>query len=182
MIPKKPVALDLSGGMYGVDRQETQKRDDILVYTSQVLDEPLDVVGPVLVDLYASSDARDTDFTATLSVVYPDGRAAVLGPKATGIIRARYRHGYEETTLLEPGKIERYTIELGHIAHRFLAGEKIRIDISSSAAPMFNPNQNTGNPIATDTEWKIARQTVYHGDTHPSALILPVVPGFESDN
>ncbi|WP_420430591.1 CocE/NonD family hydrolase [Kordiimonas sp.] len=180
--PKNPVALDLSGGMYGVDRQETQKREDILVYTSPVLDEPLDVVGPILVDLYASSDARDTDFTATLSVVYPDGRAAVLGPKATGIIRARYRHGYEETKLLEPGKVERYTIELGHIAHRFRAGERIRIDISSSAAPMFNPNQNTGNPIATDTEWQVARQTVYHDDTRPSALILPVVPSFESGN
>ena len=77
--------------------------------------------------------------------------------------------------MLTPGKVERYTIQLGTLAHAFLPGHRIRVEISSSAYPLFNPNQNTGNPIATDTQWRTARQAIFHDVAHPSALILSVV-------
>jgi uncharacterized protein len=170
--PKNPVPGNL--GEWGSDRREVQGRDDVLVYTSDVLKEPLEVIGSVVVQLQAASDARDTDFTAVLSDVAPDGRALMLGP-TMGIRRARYRNGYEREELLTPGKVETYRIELFDIAHRFQPGHRLRLEISSSASPLYNPNQNTGNPVATDTEWKVARQTIHHDRTRASSITLPVM-------
>jgi putative CocE/NonD family hydrolase len=170
--PKNPVPGNLAD--WGLDRQAVQHRGDVLVYTGDVLQEPIEVIGPVTVDLRAASDARDTDFTAALSDVGPDGRALMLGPMA-GIRRARYRNGYDREELLTPGKVESFRIELFDIAHRFAPGHHIRLEISSSAAPLYNPNQNTGNPVATDIEWKTAHQIVYHDRTRPSSITLPVL-------
>ena len=100
-----------------------------------------------------------------------------MGPSPAGIIRARYRNGYERTELLTPHEAERYSIELYDIAHTFLPGHRIRVEVSSSVFPSYNPNQNTGNPVATDTEWKVAHQTVYHDGSRPSHVLLPVIPG-----
>ncbi|MDT9600616.1 CocE/NonD family hydrolase [Sphingosinicella rhizophila] len=173
--PKNPVTLNLAFGLFGSDRRETQVRKDVLVYTSPPMDKEIEVIGDVAIELYAASDAKDTDFTAAISDVGPDGKAILLGSRPVGIIRARYRGGPEaRPTLLTPGKIERYRIELGAIGHAFLPGHRVRVEISSSAFPMFNPNQNTGNPIATDTEWKNAHQAIFHGGAQASALILPV--------
>ncbi len=173
-----PMALSLTPGMqpYAADRRALERRDDILVYTGGVLKTAVEAIGPITVELYASSDARDTDFTASVLDVHPDGRAVALGPRVVGIIRARYRNSFEKTELLTPGKVEKFQIQLGHIAHSFEPGHRIRVEISSSAAPQYAPNQNTGNPVATDMEWRDARQTLYHGARHPSALVLPVVP------
>lgn len=170
--PKAPVPFDWQGA--GNDRREIQQRSDVLVYTSAPLDRTLEAVGDVHVELFAASDALDTDFTALISDVQPDGRALLLGQKPVGIVRARYRDG-SGTKLLTPGKVERYAIQLGTLAHAFLPGHRIRVEISSSAYPLFNPNQNTGNPIATDTQWRTARQAIFHDVAHPSALILSVV-------
>ncbi len=172
--PKRPTPADIGGTMTAIDRRPIQRRDDVLVYTTDELTEPVEIIGNVTVTLEAASDARDTDFTAVLTDVYPDGRAVSLGPNI-GIRRARYRHGMTREELLTPGKPETFTIELYDIAHRFLPGHRIRVEISSSAAPHYNPNQNTGNPVATDTEWKVARQTIYHDKSRASAIILPVV-------
>jgi hypothetical protein len=90
-------------------------RDDVLVYTGEVLDKPLEIIGPVWVELYVASSARDTDFTAKLVDVYPDGRAVRLGPSNTGIIRARFRNGFGEEELLTPGKVEKYQISLADL-------------------------------------------------------------------
>ena len=111
---------------------------------------------------------------AKLVDVYPDGRAVLLGSR-TGIRRARYRHGYEREELLTPNQVESYRMELFDVAHSFQPGHRIRVEISSSAAPMYNPNQNTGNPVATDTEWKTAHQIIYHDRARASAITLPVV-------
>jgi putative CocE/NonD family hydrolase len=157
------------------DRRPIQRRDDVLVYTSDSLAEPLEIIGNVVVELVAASDALDTDFTAILSDVTPDGRSLQLGPRIA-IRRARYRNGFAREELLTPGKPETYRIELYDIAHRFQAGHRIRLEVSSSAAPTYNPNQNTGNPVATDTLWRVARQTLYHDRARPSSIILPVVP------
>jgi hypothetical protein len=170
--PRNPVPGNLDD--WGLDRQEIQRRADVLVYTSGVLKEPLEVIGSVVVDLQAASDARDTDFTAVLSDAAPDGRTLSLGPRV-GIRRARYRNGYDREELLTPGKIESFRIELFDIAHSFEPGHRIRLEISSSAAPIYNPNQNTGNPVATDTEWKVAHQTIYHDRTRPSSITLSVM-------
>ena len=171
--PKHPAPASIGPTADGEDRRPIERRDDVLVYTSDALTEPLDVIGAVSVDLQVASDARDTDFTAVLVDVGPDGSAIKLGP-SIGIRRARYRHGYTKEELLTPGAIETIPIDLNDIAHRFLPGHRVRVEISSSAAPEFNPNQNTGNPVATDTEWKVAHQTVYHDRVHASAITLPV--------
>jgi putative CocE/NonD family hydrolase len=170
--PQDPVRGSL--GDWGSKRDEVQRRGDVLVYTGDELTAPLEVIGSVVVDLLAASDARDTDFTAALSDVGSGGRAVGLGP-VVGIRRARYRNGYDREEPLIPGKVERFRIELFDIAHRFEPGHRIRLEISSSAAPAYSPNQNTGNPVATDTEWKVARQTVYHDRARPSSVTLPVV-------
>lgn len=171
--PKNPVHVPQQPA--ASDRRAIEKRQDVLVYTTAPLTKAVEVVGPVAVELYAASDAKDTDFTANIVDVYPDGRAVSLGANPVGIIRARYRHGFDKQVFLKPGAVERYRIDLGHLAHAFLPGHRIRIEISSSAYPMFNPNQNTGNPVATDVEWKIARQTIFHDRKYPSAVLLPIV-------
>jgi putative CocE/NonD family hydrolase len=162
--------------MRGADQRYIERRDDVLVYTTDALTQPVEVIGKLLVHLYAASDARDTDFTARVLDVYPDGRALSLGPADNSIIRARYRNGTDHAELLTPGKTEHYQIELFDLAHAFLPGHRIRVEISSSYAPMFNPNANTGNPVATDTESRAANQAIFHNRAAASYLALPVVP------
>ena len=178
--PKNPAPSEMDGHMNAVDNRLIEIRKDVLVYTTEELQEPITILGRVFVYLHAASDALDTDFTARILDVYPDGRSVNLGPQALGIRRARYRNGYEKEELLTPNKPEKFKIELFDIGHTFLPGHKIRIDISSSAYPQYNPNQNTGNPVATDTEWKIAQQTIYHDGQRPSHVLLPILPEKES--
>jgi hypothetical protein len=153
-----------------------QSREDVLVYTTGILEEAVEIVGRVFVELHAASDALDTDFMAKIQDVYPDGSAIALGPVAAGVRRARYRNGYEKTELLTPNNPELFEIELFDIGHAFLPGHRIRIEISSSAFPLVNPNQNTGNPVATDTEWQVANQTIFHDRRRPSHVLLPILP------
>ena len=170
--PKHPVIDPFEN--WGTDRRTIQSRNDVLVYTTDLLADAVEVIGSVVVNLQVASDARDTDFTAVLSDVGPDGRALRLGP-LVGIKRARYRNGYDAEVLLTPGKVESIRIDLFDIAHSFEPGHRIRLEISSSAAPLYNPNQNTGNPVATDTVWKVANQTIYHDRARASSISLPIV-------
>ena len=163
----------------GTDQRDLEKRRDVLVYSSQTLTQPLEVIGAVKLHLAASSDAMDTDFAAKVIDVFPDGRALNLGPRGVGVLRARYRNGYAKAELLTPGKAEEFEIVLFDIGHVFLPGHRIRVEVESSAFPYINPNQNTGNPVATDVEWKVAHQTVYHDKVRASYLILPVLPTSE---
>jgi putative CocE/NonD family hydrolase len=174
--PLSPVPSDTIASSPASDRRSLQQRPDVLVYKRAPLTRPLEVIGQIGIELYAATDAKDTDFTGVLLDVYPDGKAVAIGPRALGIIRARYRDGYDKTELLTPNKVELYHIDLGNIAHSFLPGHSLSVEISSSAAPMFNPNQNTGNPIATDMEWRVAHQTIYHDLERPSAVVLSVPP------
>jgi putative CocE/NonD family hydrolase len=104
------------------------------------------------------------------------GRARKLGAKTVGVVRARFRKGYDRERPLVPGAPDRFRIELFDLGHAFLPGHRIRIDLSSSASPAVAPNPNTGRPIGTDTSARVARQTVYHDRAHPSHLVLPVLP------
>ena len=171
--PQRPVPAALGILPSGEDRTPLHRRDDVLVYTSEVIEEAVEIIGKVVIEFHAATDARDTDFVANIMDVYPDGRAVKLGP-ITGVVRARYRNGFDREELLTPGEVARYEIDLGHIAHSFEPGHRIRIDLTSSAYPHVAPNQNTGNPVATDTEWNTARQIIHHSREYPSRIILPV--------
>ena len=161
----------VSWGAY--DQRPVEYRNDVLVFTSEPLKEDLEVTGPVSVNLYASTDARDTDFTAKLVDVHPDGYAVNL---CDGIIRGRYRETTERQKLLEPGKVYEFTIDLWPTSNVFLTGHRVRVDISSSNFPRFDRNPNTGNTFGRDAEMKIANQRIYHDADHPSHIVLPVVP------
>jgi uncharacterized protein len=182
--PRVPVptcggATFLPGLASGVDvgprrQNEIEERADVLVYTSAALDRDTEVTGYVSVSLCAASSAPDTDWTAKLVDVHPDGRPYGV---CDGIIRARYRSGHGGTTLLTPGAIERYEISLGATSMVFLAGHRVRLEVSSSNFPRFDRNPNTGNPVATDpiSAFVAAEQTIHHDEDHPSFVSLPVV-------
>jgi putative CocE/NonD family hydrolase len=159
-----------------LDQREIEKREDVLVYTSKALEKDMEVTGPVKVVLYAASSATDTDWTGKLVDVYPDGRAFNL---CDGIIRARYRDSPlgEKLSLIEPGKVYRYEIDLWVTSNVFLKGHRIRVEISSSNFPRFDRNPNTGHKFGTDAELQKAKQKVYHNSEYPSCIVLPVIEG-----
>jgi len=131
------------------------------------------VIGPVEARLFAASSARDTDFTIKLIDVYPDGGALNV---TEGIVRACFRNSiWDQPSLIEPGKIYEYRIELLPIAIIFRKAHRIRIHVSSSSWPLWDRNQNTGNPIGMDAEMIVAQQTIYHDTGHPSRIILPII-------
>jgi len=138
-----------------------------------VVTDTLEVTGPLAVTLYAASSAPDTDFTAKLVDVQPDGYAQNL---ADGIVRARYRDSRVAPTLLTPAEVSPFTIDLWATSHVFLPGHRIRVEISSSNFPRFDRNLNTGEDQATGTRRQTARQTVFHDQRYPSRIVLPVIP------
>jgi uncharacterized protein len=146
---------------------------DVLVYSTPRLSRRVEVTGPITVTLYASSSARDTDFTAKLVDVYPDGRAINLND---GIQRARYRVSDTHPTLIRPGKIYRYTIHVWPTSNLFKPGHQIRLEISSSNFPMYDRNPNTGDPFGQNARLQATRQTIYHDPAHPSSITLPLMP------
>ncbi len=155
------------------DRRPVERRDDVLVYSSEPLVADLEVTGPVTLTLYAASSAPDTDFTATLVDLHPSGQAIHL---CEGIVRARFRESYEQPTLIEPGAIYAYTISLWETSNVFRAGHRIRLEISSSNFPRFDRNLNTGHTPGLDAEMQIAQQAIDHNAQYPSHLTLPVIP------
>jgi hypothetical protein len=155
------------------DQRPNEYRPDVLVYATPPLERDVEVTGPVKAVVYAASTAPDTDFTAKLVDVYPGGYAMNV---AQGILRARYRDSWEEPTLLEPGRVYRYDIDLWSTSNCFQKGHRILVEISSSNFPQFDRNPNTGHPFGQDAELQKAHQTVYHDREHPSHIVLPVIP------
>jgi len=151
------------------DQRSIEDRADVLLFTSEPLADPLEVTGRVKVILYATSDREDTDFTAKLTDVYPDGRSMLL---ADGIIRARYHRSLSEPELLEPGQVYELEIDLWSTSIVFNAGHRIRLAVSSSNAPRFEPNHNTAQLHDTPLA---AHNTVLFDAEHPSRIVLPVV-------
>jgi len=155
------------------DQRGLESRNDVLVYSTPPLQIETEVTGPVSVELYVSSSAVDTDFTAKLVDVQPDGFARNL---ADGILRLRYRNSFEKAEPLTPGEIYKVHIDLWATSNLFRKGHQIRLEISSSNFPRYNRNLNTGEDLLTGRRMVPARQTVHHDRHHPSALILPIVP------
>jgi uncharacterized protein len=160
-------------GVY--DQRPVEVRGDVLVYTTPPLEQDLEVTGPIVVHLFAATDGPDTDFTAKLVDVYPDGKAWNL---CDGIVRGRYRKGRESAAeLLTPGELYAFEIDCWVTSNLFKAGHRIRLEISSSNFPRFDRNLNTGNPIGDDNQPRIATNRIYHDADHPSHILLPVIPG-----
>lgn len=147
-----------------VDVSEVQRRPDVLTYTTETLDNDLDIVGPLTLILYASSSAVDTDFSGRLSDVFPDGRAIQLQHT---ILRARYRNINGDPELLEPDRIYKLEIDMWATANRFKAGHRLRVDVSSSDFPHFDRNMNLGGKLGNPIR---ATQTVCRDAEHPSHL------------
>lgn len=154
------------------DQAEAEKRNDVLVYFSEPLTTAVEVTGPIKVVLYAASDAKDTDFTAKLVDMYPDGKVYNL---CDGIIRARYRDSLIHPSLLEPGKIYKYEIDLWATSNLFKPGHRIGLEISSSNFPQYDRNSNCGGEGGKDCR-KVAHQQIYHDADHATHIIMPVIP------
>ena len=160
-------------GMGAFDQRTNEKRPDILVYSTSILEKDVEVTGPVRVTLFAASSAVDTDFTAKLIDVWPDGGAYNV---AEGIVRTRYRESVTAPELIEPGKVYEYDIDLGGTSNVFKRGHRIRLEISSSHFPKWDRNLNTGHAMGDDAEIKLAVQTIYHTQHYSSCVLLPIIP------
>jgi putative CocE/NonD family hydrolase len=155
------------------DQRANETRPDVLVFSTPPLTADTEVTGYISVELYASTSAIDTDFTALLVDVDESGYARFL---TDGIVRARYRENTKAGSPITPGEVYKYTIDLWATANVFKAGHRIRLYISSSNFPRFNRNLNTGEDITGTSRSLKAHQTIYHDRDHSSVLILPVIP------
>ena len=166
--------MSLTGYDGPADQRPLHDRDDVLVFTTEVLEEPVEVTGPVSARLFVSSSAVDTDFTAKLLDVHPDGRAIVL---CDGILRMRYREGLDAPRLMTPGEVYEVEVDLIATANVFLAGHRIMVEISSSNFPRYDRNSNTGGIIAQEhlSDMVAAVNQVHRGAEYPSRIVLPVV-------
>lgn len=160
-----------------VDDRIPSIREDVLCYTSEALTEPVEAVGRANVVLYASSSARDTDWHVRLCDVHPDGTARFL---AHGMLRARFRETFEEPHFLEPCELYRFEFGLDAVGVRFLAGHRIRVEVTSSWYPEYDRNTNSGaDNNLTDDQFVVATNTIYHDAEHPSHIVLPLMRGLD---
>ena len=158
----------------GYDQSDIEMRNDVLVYTSDVLEEGIEVTGSLEVVLQVSSSAIDTDFTAKLVDVYPDGRAFNV---QEGAIRMRHREGLAKKVLMTPGEIYEVHLDLHASSNFYGKGHRIRLEVSSSNFPRWQRNLNTGGNNFDETEWQIATNRVYHSEENLSYVVLPVIDG-----
>ncbi len=162
------------------DQRPNESRPDVLVYTSDALQQDYTALGAVHATLFAASSAPDTDFVVRLVDVHPDGRAIAL---TDGIIRASARESYPapgvisptSPTPIEPGRPYEFSVDLWATGITFLAGHRIRVEVTSSSFPRWGRNPNTGEDAARATRTKVARQQIFHGPAHPSHVSLTVV-------
>ena len=153
-----------------IDQSALEDRDDVLVYTSDVLTDPLSFAGNVEAKLFVSADTPDADWVVKLVDVRPDGFAQNL---ATGILRGRYRDSLLEPSPLQPGKVYEIAVDLGPCAATLAKGHRLRVDICGSLFPLFDRNSNTGEgPLGART--LISTESVYHSSLKGSRILLPV--------
>lgn len=155
------------------DQEPLDGRKDVLRFTTEPFEEPTEITGPIRARLYAASSAVDTDFMAKLVVVKPNGVAFNL---VDGVIRARYRNGFSEPSLIEPGKVYEYSIDLWATSYLLSPGDRLRIDVTSSNFPRLARNLNTGAAFAKTSRMQVARQTLHLSAEYPSRVILPIIP------
>jgi len=157
-----------------VDQADIEIRSDVLVYTTPELEKGIEVTGPITAVLYVSSSAKDTDFTAKLVDVFPDGTSYNI---QQGILRARYREGFTKKVWMKKGEVYKIQINLDATSNFFKKGHRIRVLISSSDFPMFERNLNTGGNNYDETEWIAAKNTIHHSRKYPSYIVLSIIQG-----
>jgi predicted acyl esterase len=176
--PAKPVPTLGGQNLFGPkgpgDLRSIESRPDVLVFSTDVLKEPVEVTGHILAELAISSDCPDTDFAALLADVYPDGRSMLV---TDGILRARFRKSFEKEEFLKPGEVADLTVDLWSTSLVFNKGHKIRVLVTSSNAPRFDPNPNTGHEFRADKETRVATNTVHLSGGHSSKIVLPIIDG-----
>lgn len=174
--PKDPVPtiggqnLNIERGPY--DQRAVEDRDDVLVFSTGVLSDPVWITGPVKARLFVSSNCVDTDFTVKLTDVYPDGRSMLI---TDGIVRMRNRNGVDHWEFMEPGEIYEVEIDLWSTSYLFNKGHQIRVSVSSSNSPRFLPNPNTKDGWMKNDTYVVAENSIFIGKNHPSQIILPLV-------
>lgn len=176
--PRNPVNITANTNVWGraaglPDRQLLLNRNDVLTYETVPLASSLDITGPISLELFASSTAQDTDFTAALVDVYPDGYSLLI---QEGILRASFRNPDEAPSNIEPGKVYQFSVDLWATSFTVPAGHRIRLEISSSNFPRFTRNLNNGEPFGMSDRVEIATQTVHHSESYPSRLLLSTLP------
>lgn len=173
--PKDPVPFVtevVSSQIGGADDYSSiERRDDVLVYSTEVLTEDTAVVGPIRAKLFVSSDCKDTDFMVKLLDVHPNGKAIRM---MDGMTRARYREGMEKEVLMTPGEIYEIEVDIWNTSNVFKAGHQIRIEIASSAFPKYDRNLNTGESLATSSKIQVAHNTIYFDKNCLSYIELPI--------
>lgn len=152
--------------------KEVEKRDDVLVYSSEVLEEDITIAGEVYAEIFAQSSAKDTDWIVRLTDVDEEGNSRRL---VDGVYRAKYINDFKEERLLEKNEIRKYKINMFHTANTFKKGHKIRVEITSGAENLIFPNHNTGTDFSIDTEYVIAKQKIHHSEKYPSYISLPIM-------
>ncbi len=155
------------------DYRSVEERSDVLVYTSDPLIEDMEVCGPIRVQLSAASSARDTDFMAKILDVWPNGFAQRLND---GMVRARFRGGMDKPSLIDPGKVYQYDLDLWNTCQLYQKGHRVRIEIASAAFPKYDRNLNTGEVLGMTATMQVAQQKIYHDRDHPSYVVLPIIP------
>jgi uncharacterized protein len=177
--PKNPVPTIGGGNLYikkgPMDQRAIGDRKDILKFTTPALAAPVEVTGRVTVELWAESDAPDTDFMAKLIDVYPDGTERLVLDSAT---RARFREGLDHEVFMKKGEVYRFSIDLWSTSIIFNKGHRIAVHITSSNDPRFDPNPNTGKPVRADGETRVAKNTIHHDQAHASRVLLPIPPSY----
>lgn len=155
------------------DYSSIERRDDVLIYSTGKLESDVEVTGPITAEIYAATDREDTDFMVKLLDVHPNGYVQRL---TDGMVRGRFRNGMEAPELLKPGEIYKFDIDCWNTSHVFKKGHQIRIEVSSSAFPKYDRQLNTGDILGVTSDMVTASQTIYHDKSHPSNIILPVIP------
>ncbi len=169
LVDARELELNINEDYAAVHRE----RRDVLAFTSEPLAEPTEITGPMTATLWAATDARDTDWHVMILDVHPDGTAWRI---QDGIVRARFREGFDRPALLTPGQVYRYDIDLWFTGIVLPAGHRIRVAVASAAFPKYDRNLNTGGDNERDTTYVAARQRVFHDTERPSHVTLPLIP------
>ncbi len=165
--------LNIKRGPY--DQSKIENRDDVLIFTSDILDKPYEATGPIKARLFVSSDCPDTDFTVKLTDVYPDGRSMII---TDGIIRMRNRNGTDHWEFIESGEIYEVEVDLWSTSYIWNTGHRIRVAVSSSNYPRFLNNPNKADGIYKNTSYDIAHNTLYLNSSYPSSIVLPEITNY----
>lgn len=178
--PKNPVLTVGGALLFGkkgpMDQRAIGARKDVLKFATAPLEAPLEVTGPVTVELWAESDAPDTDWTAKLVDVYPDGAERLVLDSA---LRARFREGFDKEVFMKKGEVYKFKLDLWSTSLVFNKGHRLAVHVSSSNDPRFDPNPNTGKPMRADNETRVATNTIHHSRAHASRILLPVVKHYD---